>query len=80
MFRSGIVLGLIFAVVGLVVFVKASTYGVPRQEGQMVEISFGLFALRFLAGMVLGAIIPLGVVIGTRLFVISHAMKQLSKQ
>jgi len=76
MFRSGIVLGLVFAIVSLFVFVKTLGGG---SSAKVISAPFGSYAIRFVIGIVLGAAIPLGLVIGARLFVIAHAARQLTK-
>ena len=79
MFRNGILLGLLFAIVALIVFGKTLIGGLNIQKGQMVVVAFQPYAWTFISGLFVGAAVPLALIVGLRYALVMHMTKHLPR-
>ena len=77
MLRNGILLGLIFSAVGMVVFAWTMAHAV-RWVPSIVG-SFLPFLTRFVTGILIGTVIPVAIFLGIRYAVILHYSKNLPR-
>jgi hypothetical protein len=79
MFRNGILLGLLFAIVALVVFGKTLSGGFNPQKGQIVVVAYQPYLWSFASGLIVGAAVPLALIIGIRYALVAQLAKHLPR-